>query len=249
MDAVIEAVEGANQRGGRMLSLVDLLEAGTLSLAQAAWLLGRIEAGSSFLVGARPGGAGKTAVMGALLAMLPAGEAVRLARPGSGWEAARPGECVVAYEISPGDYDAYIWGPDVVRFARLGARGCRLVSNLHADTLQEAREQIVRQNGATEEDFLRFGLFLPVELRGGGRPERRVRRIHAAGGPAGGGGWAAIEADPPLGPAEEDAASFLEECRRAGARTIQEVRRRWLGRRGRQARAARQARPDREDLP
>ena len=51
-----------------MLSVVDLLEAGTLSPAQAAWLLRRILRGSSWLVGAGPGGAGKTTVMSALLA-------------------------------------------------------------------------------------------------------------------------------------------------------------------------------------
>ena len=38
-----------------MLSVVDLIEAETLDLAQAAWLVNRIRLGSSWLVGARPG--------------------------------------------------------------------------------------------------------------------------------------------------------------------------------------------------
>ena len=42
MSRVLSIVNRANQRGGRMLSVVDLLEAGTLSLAQAAWLAARV---------------------------------------------------------------------------------------------------------------------------------------------------------------------------------------------------------------
>jgi hypothetical protein len=68
-----------------MLSVVDLLEAGTLSLAQAAWLAARVAEGSSWLVGARPGGAGKTTVMAALLAMVPVAQRVRLTLTRGGW--------------------------------------------------------------------------------------------------------------------------------------------------------------------
>jgi hypothetical protein len=146
-DPVVTAVERANQRGGRMLSLVDLLEAGTLSLPQASWLLARVWEGSSRLVGATPGGAGKTAVMCALLAMIPPGERVLLTNPGSGWRQAGPGDTLVAYELSPGSYDAYIWGEEVGRLAELGRGGCRIVANLHADTLRQAREQVAGECG------------------------------------------------------------------------------------------------------
>ena len=54
-----------------MLSVIDLIKAGTLNIAQAAWLALRILDGDSFLIGARPGAAGKTTVMGALLGLLP----------------------------------------------------------------------------------------------------------------------------------------------------------------------------------
>ena len=119
MDRVLSVVNRANQRGGRMLSLVDLQEAGTVSAAQAAWLLARVAEGASWLVGARPGGAGKTAVLAALLAMVPDGESVRLTLAGGGWHGALPGETVVSYELSPGTYEAYIWGPEVCRLACL----------------------------------------------------------------------------------------------------------------------------------
>jgi hypothetical protein len=54
-----------------MLSLVDLIEAGTVDLPLAAYLAAAMRCGASLLVGARPGAAGKTAVMGALLNFLP----------------------------------------------------------------------------------------------------------------------------------------------------------------------------------
>ena len=49
-----------------MLSVVDLIDAGTISVDLAAYSLAAISQGASFLVGAMPGGAGKTTVMGAL---------------------------------------------------------------------------------------------------------------------------------------------------------------------------------------
>jgi hypothetical protein len=51
----------------------------------------------------------------------------------------------------------------------------RIAANLHADTLEEARKQIVEQNGVDEAGFRAFGMFLPVLLRRG--PEGVGRRI------------------------------------------------------------------------
>ena len=50
---------------------MDLLEAGTVDLPLAGYLAAMMRRGSSLMVGARPGGAGKTAVMVALLNLLP----------------------------------------------------------------------------------------------------------------------------------------------------------------------------------
>jgi Flp pilus assembly CpaF family ATPase len=53
-------IDRCNQRGGRMLSIVDLIDAGTMSPELAAYSLAAIGGGASFMVGALPGGAGKT---------------------------------------------------------------------------------------------------------------------------------------------------------------------------------------------
>ena len=223
MDAVIEVVNRANQRGGRMLSVVDLIERKTLTVGQSSWLLRRILEGSSFLVGATPGGAGKTAVMGALLTMLPPRSGFYLTA-GSAWQTAPEGACLVAYELNDSFYEAYIWGENVRIFARLGTQGRRLVSNLHADSVEEARAQIVDQCGASEEEFCAFSLFIPISVGGGfGRSDRVVETIFQADPGAGRSGWKEAE---PRG--DGAIASFLEKLLDEGVREIEVVRPAWI---------------------
>jgi hypothetical protein len=210
-----------------MLSVTDLIERETLPLRLAAELLRRVRAGSGFLVGASPGGAGKTAVMGALLTMLPSDSTVHLTS-GSAWRRAQPGEYVVAYEISPAFYEAYIWDRDLRDMCALAGRGCRLVSNLHADTLDEARDQVVGQNGASPEQFQGFDIFIPIQTGGGfasalrGGMMRRIDHCYVAEE----GSWSMIDGhgDPP----PQDIADFLERCLADGTRRIEDVRARWM---------------------
>jgi hypothetical protein len=217
-----------------MLSVVDLLEAGTLTTIQAAWLLLRVLQGSSWLVGAKPGGAGKTTVMSALLAMVPRASRIWLTNRGDGWDRCGGGEYVVSYELSPGFYDAYIWGPDVVRLTRLGMKGCRIVSNLHADTLDEARTQVVGECGATEEGFRSFRLFIPLELTGS-RYTRTptVSRIDYVRE----GRWLSWHREDRRWPGDPTGRAssrvdriqeFLEQCRTGNLRLIEGVREAWL---------------------
>ncbi|NLT73428.1 MAG: hypothetical protein GXX94_04430 [Chloroflexi bacterium] len=227
MDPVIDIVNRSNQRGGRMLSVIDLLEAGTLSRPQACWLLARIVQGSSFLVGARPGGAGKTAIQGALLGMLPAAGAIRLATPDSGWEESRQGDCVVAYEIGRGNWEAYVWGDSLVRLTALGRAGCRIVTNLHADTLEQAREQVAVQCGAGEDGLRAFEIFIPVRMSGHGygRIQRVVEQITWYGP----GGWQSYDESQETSVLAQGAIGpFLDRCLAEGLRTIEAVRAAWL---------------------
>ncbi|UCF98923.1 MAG: hypothetical protein JSV89_05120 [Spirochaetaceae bacterium] len=224
-----------------MLSVVDLLEANTLTVAQTAWLLVRILRGSSWLVGASPGGAGKTTVMSALLAMLPRGAPVWLTNRGSGWRECKAGDTLVSYELSPGFYDAYIWGADVVRLTELGMTGCRIVSNLHADTLSQARTQIVGECGATEEGFRAFAIFIPLSLRGSRfAPTPTVERIDYVRD----GRWCRLardelersrrglsvadEPDTQERPPAEEISEFVRSCRSHNIRLIEDVQEAWL---------------------
>jgi hypothetical protein len=226
MDPIVAVIKRSNQRGGRMLSIIDLLDAGTLTRRQLCWLLARLEKGSSWLVGARPGGAGKTTVMSALLGMLPAGETVRLANPGAGWENSRPEDCIVAYEIGRGSYDAYIWGRDLVRMTELGQAGCRIVTNLHADTLGQAREQIAHQCGAEEKGLCAFKLFIPISISGGPwSPHRIVPTLQFCEQ----GCWRNYEEQETAPTLRETAiGAFLDDCLANDLRTVGSVRKAWL---------------------
>lgn len=226
MDRVLYIVQRSNQRGGRMLSVIDLLDAGTMNRPQLCWLLARIESGASWMVGARPGGAGKTTIMSALLAMLPEGESVRLTSHGEDWRTSRPNTCLVSYEISPGSYEAYIWGRDVARLAELALAGCRVVTNLHADTLAEARAQIVEQNGASEEGFNALETFVPLCVQGRHFDVRRVvRDIWYCDDD----NWRLLDLAAHK-PSERERliGAFLDRCQREKLLSVQAVRAAWL---------------------
>ena len=129
-------INRCNQRGGRMLSVVDLIEAGTMTVELAAYCLAAIGGGASFMVGAMPGGAGKTTVMGALLNFVPAGMDLV---PADGQEVIRQGrrkpsppQCFICHEIGSGPYYAYLWGQDLRDYFSLAEAGRMLATNNNA---------------------------------------------------------------------------------------------------------------------
>ncbi len=162
-------IDRCNQRGGRMLSIVDLLDAETVSFDLAAYSLAAISQGTSFLTAALPGGAGKTTIMSALLNFVP--EEVELtaadqpATVARGLACPTPRHCYVCHEIGAGPYFAYLWGQELRDWFRLAAAGHQLASNLHADTYAQAREQICGDNHVPAEDFQRIGLLYFIAVR------------------------------------------------------------------------------------
>jgi len=167
LDDHVREVNRCNQRGGRMLSIVDLLRAGTLDRSLAAYLLFRISSGASFLVGAQPGGAGKTAVMCALLGCVPPGrplvpaESLSTLRRLKG----KPTVCLICHEIGSGPYYAYLWGKSARVFFSL--RDHQLATNLHVDTLEECRDQLCGDNAVPVDDFNRVEIQVFLEMAGG----------------------------------------------------------------------------------
>jgi hypothetical protein len=170
----VHAINACNQRGGRMLSLIDLLEDETVSLPLAGYLAAVMRDGASLLVGANPGGAGKTTVMCALLNFLP--DDVKIQAAESRTALARAGRtpptepvCYVAHEISPATYYyAYLWGRDAQAFFRLAASGHVIATNLHADTLEETRAQLCDENSVKSAHLAAVPLkiYLGTERRG-----------------------------------------------------------------------------------
>jgi len=138
----IRQLEELNQRGGRMLTVVDLIEAGTISPEMAAAVMEALARGASILTGARPSGAGKTTVLAAFLNLLPPDVTiVTVDDPGVvGQALARPPEhptCYLVHEIGAGHWYGYLWGQAVSDYLRLTRGPHRIASCLHADTLEE----------------------------------------------------------------------------------------------------------------
>jgi len=138
----LHEIESLNQRGGRTLSVVDLIEAGTLSVELAGYFMARVARGASFFTAAMPGGAGKSTVLANLLCLLPPGERIvstssdRIVHDALR-QADLSGTCFLAHEIGSGHWYGYIWGSTVADFVALKRKGARLASCLHADTLEQ----------------------------------------------------------------------------------------------------------------
>ena len=189
-DAIIrhcEELNRCNQRGGRMLSVFDLLEAKTLDLDLAAYLMARISRGSSFMVGAVPGGAGKTTVMCALLNFVPVDVPLIAATPQAVYRAEKAKSprrsCYICHEIGAGSYFAYLWADALQSYCRLFEAGHILATNLHADDLEQARNQVCRDNDVPIGHFNRFDLLIVLGVDDGYfKSHRWVEEVYSSDG-------------------------------------------------------------------
>jgi hypothetical protein len=240
--AHVRAINDCNQRGGRMLSLVDLIDAETVDLPLAAYLAAAMRSGASLLVGARPGGAGKTTVMCALLNFLPDHTAIRAVdNPAVLARAQRdnhPGHtCYLAHEINNAPYYAYIWGQEARTFFTLGVQGHIIASNLHADTPQETQDLVCGQYGVDRAhlDAVTLKVYLRLERTGGWSAQRRISHLYESDGKqdrllwtSKGGTFTRQEAEGSVivSPEQEkEYAEFLATLLQRDIRRIEEVRR------------------------
>ena len=224
-----------------MLSVFDLIEAGTLDLDLAAYLMARISRGASFMVGARPGGAGKTTVMCALLNLAPVDVDLTAATAEAVWTASHDDSsvrrCYVCHEIGSGPYFAYLWAADLRAYCALSERGHMLATNLHADDIDETRCQVCGENGVPLAHFNAFELLVFLRVKGGFYSRRRiVDKVYASDGAA----PHTLVFDARCGLHSETVSghnrhyadwesqyrTFLAEAYDAGARTIEETRQR-----------------------
>ncbi len=180
----LEEIELLNQRGGRTLSVIDLINAGTLSVEAAAFIFCAVAHGESILLGARPGGAGKSTLLATALGFLPPGE--RIVTTGSKTVIDRGlnhpphgAECFLAHEIGSGHYYGYLWGSDVRDFLGLMDAERRVASCLHADTADEAEDILTGAPLHVPRDLVhRLGLLGFMRVVG---PVRRVAYLYGAG--------------------------------------------------------------------
>jgi len=178
-------IEDLNQRGGRMLSVIDLICAGTIDLDIAAYVCEKMTRGASILTAAKPGGAGKTTIMAAFLGFIPPGARIVTVSDSS---ALNPENLygqnplyLMAHEIGSGSYYGYIWSEDVKRYFSLIEPGRSIASNLHADTLEELLS--VMNNLEVPEKLIgRIDLIIFISVLGRSfmNVKRRVAAIYEA---------------------------------------------------------------------
>jgi len=183
----LRQIEMLSQRG-ETLSIVDLINANTLSIEMAAHLFCMMTYRASFLTAAKPGNAGKTTLMACILMFLPpdcrivtVADASIIPEPSA--EGSGHAACYLCHEIGNGPWYGYLWGPDVGRYFSLTGQDQRVASCMHADTLEEMEGILLSEElGVKKDDFRELDLVLFMHLeRKGWEYARRVSAFYEAG--------------------------------------------------------------------
>ena len=188
-DELLSVINMMNQRGGRMLSMVDLIEAGTVSCDMAAYFHDRMQEGASVLTCAAPGGVGKTALLGAILGLLP--REAKLVTVGAGAANVAPISCqgpvwYLCHEIGNGPFYGYLWGHEVKKLLSLIGHKHAIAATAHADTMDELRALLsqddlqVSLHELAKVDIIAF--IHRVRVEGIGGFSRRVVAVFASDG-------------------------------------------------------------------
>lgn len=162
---------------GASLSIIELIESGTLPVDLAAYLWQRLEGGASLIVAAGPPWAGKTTLLTALLAFLPPQTRVYFTRGwGETFDLPPPDPAYSTYllinELSD-HLPVYSWGPYARRAFALLAEGYRLAATMHADTPEEVIALLAYDLGVPLEQLTLVDLCLTLGI---GRQDGRIRR-------------------------------------------------------------------------
>ena len=152
------------------ITLIDLVENGTMSAEIAATLASVTSQRHSFAVVAVPRFAGKSTVIDAMLHCVPTNvplyrlsgdeaEMERLQQKGSG------GYLVVG-EFSRGPVPGYIWGSPVRKVFETMRVGYSLSTALHADSIEAAYAAICQTNGVSDQDASNLTYMVYIERMG-----------------------------------------------------------------------------------
>jgi hypothetical protein len=170
------------------LSIVQIMQAGTLPprLAATFWL--GLECGASFCFAADPPGAGKTTLLTALLAFAPVETVAYFTRGwGETFDLPPPSDEHPTYlmvnEMSD-HLPVYSWGPYVLKTFELLGEGYSLCTTVHADTVPAVIEQLEIDVGVPRPHLARLTFVVPLAI--GHRDGHSIRRVREVGllGPA-----------------------------------------------------------------
>ncbi len=163
------------------ITIVDLVQNGTMSAEMAAVLWAAVDQEKSFLTVAVPRFAGKTTTSNAVLALRPsgmpvtavAGEPELLER----LKQERRGGYLQVAEFAYAPVPGYIWGAPVRRvFETVHAGGYALQTALHAPGVEAGMLEVTQGNGVSDEHASTFKLVIYIE-RFGYNPQSFWRRV------------------------------------------------------------------------
>jgi len=170
------------------LTILHLIENGTLSTRMAATLWGALDRGVSFVTVAIPRSAGKSTLCNALLGLLRPDISIHRLK-GDESEMDRLNRTPVGgylwvNELSQAPVPTYMWGAPVRRLFATLRSGYSLAASLHASGFQEAFHVICSENGVGDQDAGRIGLVLYIHRFGSGPDDfqRRLAEIHEIDG-------------------------------------------------------------------
>jgi hypothetical protein len=164
-------------------TLAELVQMGWLSWEAAALLWESVAQGRSVTIASCPSGAGKTTLLTSLLAAIPPGRASHFVR--GSYETLEflslqnPVETtLLVSEISP-HLPYYCWGGSLRRVLDVGAKGCQILSTIHASSVEEIVQVLAsRPLSIPLAQIVRLGMvaFLDVTAEESG-VERRVKSV------------------------------------------------------------------------
>lgn len=172
-------IKNLNQRGGRTLSIIDLLESGTINQQIAGFLFYSMFKKLSFITAANPSGTGKTTLMGTILNLLKPGIRIETLERNFSVSQGQDNKCYLVHELGDGPYYSYLWGKDVSQFFRLGKKGI-IASCIHADTLPELKRILFSPSlSVPEKELYNIDLIIFMRKEGGFfNSRRRVNKIY-----------------------------------------------------------------------
>ena len=168
-DPILSEIYNMQQRGERMLSIVDLIKAGTVSIELAAHLIALIIKGITISSGSLIGGTGKTTLLASLLAFFPKERKLVTVTSSNLEVLLKESEnysntTYLCHEISPARYYSYLWGKDLKLYFNLKKNDNDLAFTIHADSPDEVYPQIINNDsGLKREDFFKIDILIFIK--------------------------------------------------------------------------------------
>ena len=134
----------------------------------------------SFLIVAKPGAAGKTTIMGAMLSLRPEEEELVVYSNDTAHkiEKITGQKCFVVHEIGSGSWYGYVGNKSAINFLEIPQKNPNLAiaGNLHCDTIDDIKS-LISSFGASQSLLNNVQLLIFLEFNPKKNPSRKIKEI------------------------------------------------------------------------